>query len=110
MIVAVGFSGWLASFSLMDQIEYETVDEAYLEIVRLRFELIRDRTRIDWLADHPESGPYLEDGLWRIPYLVSGDGGFGGGVGTMTHRTLRGVIDLALANIKLTGAGANKTS
>ena len=54
-----------------------------------------DSARLDWLNEHPESVPYLDDGLWRIPYEVSGAGGFGGGVGEMHHRTLRGVIDAA---------------
>ncbi len=63
-------------------------------------ELYTDKQRIDFLNEHPDSVPYLEDGLWRIPYLMYGAGGFGGGVGEMTHRTLRGVIDAAMTNIR----------
>lgn len=63
-------------------------------------ELYADKQRLDFLNEHPESLPYLEDGIWRIPYLMDGAGGFGGGVGEMTHRTLRGVIDAAMANAK----------
>lgn len=54
-----------------------------------------DSARLDWLNEHPESVLYLDDGFWRILYEVSGAGGFGGGVGEMHHRTLRGVIDAA---------------
>jgi len=50
-------------------------------------ELERDKARIEFLANHPESMPYLEDGIWRIPYL--------GGVSSY-HRTLSGCIDAAM--------------
>jgi hypothetical protein len=62
----------------------------------LERELNAASARIEWLSEHPESIPYLEDGLWRIPYLMDGAGGFGGGVGEVTHRTLIGVIDAAM--------------
>ena len=65
-------------------------------------DIIMERTdehRIEWLGDYPEYIPYLEDGFWRIPYLINGAGGFGGGVGEFTSRTLRDVIDVAMSNI-----------
>ena len=48
-----------------------------------------------WLSNHPEYEPYSTDGGWRIPYLVSGDGVVGGGVGELNHPTIKGVIALA---------------
>lgn len=63
-------------------------------------EVAKATEEMDWLSEHPEHMPYLEDGIWRIPYLVNGDGGFGGGVGQYTHRTLRGVIAVARAQQK----------
>ncbi len=60
-------------------------------------EIIKDSKRIDWLSKNPENSPYFQDGLWRIPYLMNGAGGFGGGVGEFSHSTLRGVIDIALS-------------
>lgn len=48
-----------------------------------------------WLADHPEHEPYYSEKKWRIPYLVSSDGGFGGGVGEFSHPTLPGVVLIA---------------
>jgi hypothetical protein len=58
-------------------------------------ELEQDGARLDFLAENPESVPYLHNGLWRIPYLMSGAGGFGG-VAEMAHQTVRGVIDTAM--------------
>jgi hypothetical protein len=60
----------------------------------------RDTARLDWLekayqGEH-EHAPYFNDGLWRFPYLVSGAGGYGGGVGEATFNTLREAIDAAL--------------
>jgi hypothetical protein len=40
--------------------------------------------------------PYFEDGYWRLPYLMNGAGGFGGGVGEMRHRTKEGVMQMYL--------------
>jgi hypothetical protein len=60
-------------------------------------ELERDKARIEFLGNHPESMPYLEDGIWRIPYLSQGEGGFGGGVSSCNHRTLSGCIDAVMA-------------
>ena len=48
-----------------------------------------------WLSNHPEYEPYFMDGRWRIPYLMSNDGGFGGGVGEFCHPTMKGVVALA---------------
>jgi hypothetical protein len=50
-------------------------------------ELERDKARIEFLGNNPEFMPYLEDGIWRIPYL--------GGVSSY-HRTLSGCIDAAM--------------
>ena len=41
-----------------------------------------------------ELEPYFEDGLWRLPYLMNGAGGYGGGVGEMSHETKAGVIEM----------------
>lgn len=41
-----------------------------------------------------EDGPYFEDGKWRIPYLMYGEGGSGGGVGELSHETKKGVLEL----------------
>ena len=52
-------------------------------------ELEGDRAMLDWLADYPEQTPYLEDGIWRIPYPS-------GGVGTHNSRILRDAIRAAM--------------
>lgn len=56
----------------------------------------KDSARLHWLSENPQSIPYLEDGLWKIPYLMDGAGGFGGGVGEVSGRTLAAVIDAAM--------------
>ena len=69
------------------------------EVDALRAEnadLRRDRERMDWL-EKKDPQPYYSDGKWRIPYLVSNDGGFGGGVGEATGDSLRAAIDAAIA-------------
>jgi len=38
--------------------------------------------------------PYFDDGFWRLPYLMNGAGGCGGGVGEMKHETKEGVINM----------------
>ena len=38
--------------------------------------------------------PYFNDGFWRLPYLMNGAGGWGGGVGEMKHETKEGVINM----------------
>lgn len=58
-----------------------------------------DTDRLNWLANayrdqHPHA-PYFDSGYWRVPYLVSGDGGMGGGVSEATFPTLREAIDTA---------------
>ena len=62
-------------------------------------ELRRDRDRLDWLEkkDPQPYQPYYDNGKWRIPYLMSGDGGFGGGVVEATADSLRAAIDAARA-------------
>lgn len=56
-----------------------------------------DAERLEWMQDNPEheSAPYFDGGKWHIPYLVSGAGGSGAGVGTKTFDTLRAAIDAA---------------
>lgn len=41
-----------------------------------------------------ELDAYFKDGYWRLPYLMNGAGGFGGGVGEMKHETKEGVIQM----------------
>lgn len=41
-----------------------------------------------------ELDPYFENGFWRLPYLMNGAGGWGGGVGEMKHKTKEGVIGM----------------
>lgn len=55
----------------------------------------RDSARLDAM-ERKELSPYYGDGKWRIPYEVSGNGGFGGGVGEYTSDSLRGAIDVAM--------------
>lgn len=66
---------------------------------QLEYELAeakKDSARLDWLGNCPECIPYLEDGIWNIPYLNVGEGGFGGGVGAFTGKTIRAAIDTAM--------------
>jgi len=62
-----------------------------------------DAERYRWLRDNPthESTPYFDDGKWLVPYLVSGAGGSGGGVGVKTFDTLDSAIDEAIAHAAL---------
>ncbi len=53
----------------------------------------QDVPSLDWLGE--EHQPYFEDGKWRIPFLMDGAGGFGGGVGELSDKTLEGVLKLA---------------
>ena len=41
-----------------------------------------------------ELEPYFDKGKWRIPYLMDGAGGYGGGIGELSHETLEGVLEL----------------
>lgn len=54
-----------------------------------------DTEIVDWLEANPDSLPYYENGLWRIPYLMDGSGGFGGGVGEFNAPTVRRAVSLA---------------
>ena len=52
---------------------------------------------VDSVVNEPEESeldPYFEDGYWRLPYLMNGAGGFGGGVGEMKDETKEGVIQM----------------
>ena len=44
--------------------------------------------------EESELDPYFDDGYWRLPYLMNGAGGFGGGVGEMKDETKEGVIQM----------------
>ena len=61
----------------------------------------KDSERLDWLeraelTDDP-CCPLNDGKQWTFPYLVSGSGGFGGGVGEARFNSLRECIDAARA-------------
>jgi len=66
--------------------------------------LREDKARLDWLEADLQKGDdegvciEFRDGKFRFPYLVSNDGGFGGGVGEFHSSTLRSAIDAARAS------------
>lgn len=64
-------------------------------------EVERDTQRLDWLQRDmlfsEPTGIAWEDGAFCFPYLVSGAGGSGGGVGMARFRSLREAIDAARA-------------
>ncbi len=77
-------------------------DSQQADMVRTaRRELEEARKALMWVIENPDSHPYFNDGKWRIPYLVSGAGGFGGGVGEYTGDTLNKVIKTAIKHAAL---------
>lgn len=69
----------------------EEVLKLLAEVERLR----ADAERLEWIEANPEHPqmPYFADGHWYVPYLLSGAGGLGGGVGARPFATLRAAID-----------------
>ena len=63
-------------------------------------ELAEERARLDWLEQDMAklddgTAVFYEDGLYRFPYLMRGEGGYGGGVGERAFCGLRAAIDAA---------------
>ena len=62
----------------------------------------KDSARLSWHAKDIAKGDdgigiYYEGGRYRLPYMVSNAGGFGGGVGEANFVTLTEAIDAAIA-------------
>jgi chromosome segregation ATPase len=82
-------------------IEAKEKYEAQLTALKAeRDRLLIQQARLEFLNEHPESMPYIEDGIWHIPYLMDGAGGLGGGVGEYTSRSFINVIDIARAALQ----------
>jgi len=60
----------------------------------------RDKERLDayvkMVQEEFPFAPYYSDGCWRYPYLMGGEGGFGGGVAEKTFASFHEAIDAAL--------------
>lgn len=52
----------------------------------------RDARIVAWMEANPDKLPYHDGQQWCSPYLVTNDGGFGGGVGESHHKTLRNAV------------------
>lgn len=77
------------------------IEDGVHELIRRLREAERDAERLNWIeADMQENEPVsieFRDGKFRFPYLVSGAGGLGGGVGEANFDSLREAIDVAMS-------------
>ncbi len=91
---------WLLQVGYLKEKEVKATDRATLlqlerDSLKAQLALAReDGEMLDWL-EKKDPQPYYEDGKWRIPYLMKGEGGFGGGVGHYVSNSLRGVVAIA---------------
>jgi len=85
-------SGYLcATYTLKGKQTYETHGHRTTPLYA-KPAMPEETALLEFLETHPECVPYCENGLWKTPYLLSNDGGLGGGVAERNNLTLREAI------------------